>query len=270
MIKYELDKNVKQINMFDERWYRIKDIDLPSVTTYLEVYPKGYQFNKWLMETKDPYQVRDEAAQLGSAVHGLIEKTLKGETIEYYEEMDIKIWERYLYWCNFWKALFENPTKTLTTTKIKQSEIIEIVTKEDFTEYITYDLEEKTAGTVDKLIRINYADGNTKYAIIDWKTGKNLYESAKLQVAAYAKMTEKQYKVPIDFAIIVQLNESLNKGGYRVAISTIEDINNDYLDFLNVKQIWLREHKNEKPKYRTYPTTINLDYIKNNEIIKEV
>jgi len=267
MKKYRIDEEAKQINLFSERWYHLEEenADLPSVTTYLESYPKGDGFNKWLMNTKDPYQRRDEAAQLGSYVHGLVERTLLGDKIKYEEHVTpIEVWERYLYWCKFWKALITDPTKTLKSKKV----IKEIVVPKDFTEFITFDLEESYAGTVDKLIKIVYEDDSVTYVIVDWKTGEHIYESAKLQIAAYAKSVGKQFKMPIGLAIIVQLNPEVNQNGYRVNVRTKEEIDNDFQDFLAVKQIWLREHGNQKPKYKSYPTEVDLEFIKNNEIIK--
>lgn len=270
MIKYRIDENIKQINLFNERWYEIKtetnEFILPSVTTYLEAYPKGFGYEQWLMNNKDPYALRDEAAQLGSYVHGLIEKTLFGNTIKFEEGMTkIEAWERYLYWCKFWKDLNENPGKTLKV----EYPIKEVITKKDYTEFITYDLDEQYAGTVDKLLRFNCADGKTIYAVCDWKTGSNIYETAYLQVAAYAKSVSKQLKIPINMIIIVQLYPSVNKNGYRIHVKENEQIDIDFEDFQHIKKIWLREHSNEKPKFKKYPTEINLEYIKNNQIIKE-
>ena len=268
MKQYRIDEEIKQINLFDERWYEIQteggEVILPSVTTYLEAYPKGLGYEKWLMNNKDPYALRDEAGQLGSYVHGLIEQTLLENTVKFEEGITkIEAWERYLYWCTFWKNLNENPSKTLKIEGIK-----EIVTKKDFTEFITYNLEESYAGTVDKLIRLNFEDRSI-YAIVDWKTGSNIFDTAYLQVSAYAKSTAQQFKIPVEMAIIVHLNPSLNKIGYRIHIRDKNQIETDFEDFTHVKKIWLREHIGEKPKYKIYPMELNLEKIKNEPIIKE-
>lgn len=276
MKKFRVDYEVNQINLFSERWYQINDGEsehiLPSVTTYLEAYPKGWGYEQWLINNKDPYALRDEAAQIGSHVHSLIERTLKGEEIEFVEDATpIDVWEKYLCWCRFWKDFNENPASVLfTKEEIKKNsiEIKEIVTREELTEFITYDLEEQYAGTVDKIIKIVYPT-YSEYAVVDWKTGGSIYQTAYLQTSAYAKSTAKMIKRPVERTIIIQLGMQLNAKGYRIYSHTGQEIDNDFLDFQHTKAVWLREHGNEKPRFKVYPTKVSLDFIKNNQIIKE-
>jgi hypothetical protein len=88
MTKYTIQ--AEQINIFDERWYKVGEEYLPSVTHYLDMYPKGLGYSNWLQNTKDPMQVRDEAAQIGTEVHHLIEECLKGSEIVY-DGQDIRV-----------------------------------------------------------------------------------------------------------------------------------------------------------------------------------
>ena len=255
MIKYSVDETIKQINLFDERFYNIDKKDVFNVTGWLEAFPKGFGFKEWLMNTKDPDAVRDEAAQRGSDVHKLVELTLLGNTVK-----------RFLGWCNFWKDLQSNPKETLKL-KLGKKKIKSIETKEDFTEFITYDLENNYAGTVDKMIKIIFDDDSFTFAILDWKTGKNIYDTAYIQVAAYMQSVKKQYNLKDLLGFIVQPGLSLNKSGYRVY--SVENPEEEFGVFKATQKVYLRAFGEPKPKYKVYPTEVNLDFIKDNQIIKE-
>lgn len=255
---YGIDEEAKQINLFDQRFYQINDKDIFNVTGWLEAFPKGQGFNQWLKNTKDPEAVREEAAQLGSKLHHLIERTLLGDKINWYDVNEIDLWERYLAWCNFWYDLNENPDKTL---KLKNIESISH--EEKFTEFIIYDENIDAAGTIDKMIKLKI-DGEDKFAIIDWKSGKNVYDTAYIQVATYATMVKKKYGLDDILAFIIQINPSLNKNGYRVY--PVENIDAEFGVFLAVQQVYIRANGQPTPKYRTYPTEIDINNIKKTEV----
>jgi len=267
MIKYSVDETIKQINLFDERFYNIDKKDVFNVTGWLEAFPKGFGFKEWLMNTKDPDAVRDEAAQRGSDVHKLVELTLLGNTVKWEEhQTKLEVWERFLGWCSFWKDLQSNPKETLKL-KLGKKKIKSIETKEDFTEFITYDLENNYAGTVDKMIKIIFDDDSFTFAILDWKTGKNIYDTAYIQVAAYMQSVKKQYNLKDLLGFIVQPGLSLNKSGYRVY--SVENPEEEFGVFKATQKVYLRAFGEPKPKYKVYPTEVNLDFIKDNQIIKE-
>jgi hypothetical protein len=245
----------EQITMFDQRWYK-RLIDkkketyevVPGVTTYLEAYPKGIGYEIWLQTTKDPYAVRDEAGQLGTDVHKLIELTLHGETVEYFEgQTKIEVWERYLSWCIWWKQFTKEN---------------EVKYEKEWIEYLTWNDADKYAGTVDLI-----ADVNGKIEIFDWKTGSFVGDTAEIQVSAYAESVGQELRTLINVASIVQLNPKLNKKGVRVKEINRDEILSNFEDFKHIQKIWHRENKNAKPKFLTYPTKVNLEYIVENEII---
>ncbi len=249
MQKYSINEKIKRIDIFDERWYEIIMPDgvvknFPSVTTYLEAYPKGFGYEYWLMNTKDPYKVRNEAGQLGSNVHAIIEKTLLGETVQY-KEGQLQEWERFLSWCVWWKDYNEK-------NKVEY-------TKENV-ETIVYSESLQCAGTIDLLALINGIP-----RVHDWKTGNNVEDTAFIQVTAYDQMITGQKTMP---PIIVQLNPKLNKKGIREYELDENEMNGFLQDFLHTKSNWLRVNKNSKPKYLSYPSEINLEFISKNQIIK--
>lgn len=252
MKKYIVNEEVNQINLMCERWYEIiiDNVEhyLPSVTTYLEAFPKGRGFKLYLMNTKDPDKIMTEAGQLGSNVHDMIHRTLLGETIRYTTGMDIVEWERYLSFCLFWKEF--NKTHDVQYDPA-------------YTEQILYNLKYEVAGTYDFLPMV---DG--KYEMLDWKTGKNLYDTSEIQISTYAILAMLMYGIKIETCRLVHLHPELNRKGYRVTtISGLEVIKNNFKDFLHTREVWLRANKNPQPKFKSYPTAINLDFIKNNEII---
>lgn len=252
MRKFEVDIFAQQINVFDERWYRIKlnengkEVvkDFKSVTTYLEAYPKGFGYEKWLQDAKDPMAIRDEAAALGSKVHQNIETILRGNTVTY---EDMESWERTLLWTNFYKDFTKKNKVEYDLNDIEKT---------------IYSLEYEYAGTADLIPVVN---GENE--IWDWKTGSFVGESAEMQVSAYAKAITEMTGKKIARARIIQINPRIqNKAKYKVTV--VENIDEQFEDFLHVKKVWERANKNCVPKYKTYPMEIALSFL--NEPMVEV
>lgn len=266
MIKYSVDNNLQQINLFDERFYNVDGRDIFNVTGWLEAFPKGAGFKKWLMETKDPDGIRDEAAQIGSEVHGMIEVTLKGNSVEWVEgQTKLESWEKYLAWCRFWKDLNADVKDTLDL-KIGRRSVKKLHLLPDFTEFIV--VGDNYAGTVDKMIAIELSDDTMLHCLLDWKTGSSIYDTAHLQISAYAKAIEKKFDIKVDNCYIVQTNPSVNKKGYKVA--EVKNIDSEFNMFRAAQQLYIRAFGEPKPKHKSYPTKVDLEYILNNQIIKEV
>ncbi|MBU2249512.1 MAG: PD-(D/E)XK nuclease family protein [Gammaproteobacteria bacterium] len=254
MTRHSLNETAKRIDVFDERWYQITledktTVDLPSVTTYLEAYPKGYGYEYWLMNTKDPYKVRDEAGQLGTNVHKMIERTLRGETVSYVEGQ-LQEWERFLSWCVWWKKYTAENKVEFETNGV---------------ECVVWSTDIQTAGTVDLLAKVN-----DLYRVHDWKTGNSVEDTAFIQVSVYDFLVRSSIEAETKPPIIVQINPKLNKKGVRTYEVDAEDLDGYVDDFQHTKSNWLRTNKNPKPKYRSYPSEISLDFIRDNEIIKGV
>lgn len=239
----------ERIDLFDEHWYPSKDGDVPSVTTYLEVAPKGKAFEMYLKTVKNPEEVRDEAAQLGSATHNLIERTLKDETVLFEDLIGlnrIEIWTKYIAWCLWFKQF-------VTKNKVEwEPEDVELI-------LIDHDL--GYGGTVDWVPRVN---GMRR--VIDWKTGRNIWDTAYIQLAAYVKAYRKHTNEPVHpDGLIVQLGSELNKNGYREY--PVEHVEEDFEFFLMYQKIWHRQYPNRKPLYKTLPKSMNLDHLYNYKIV---
>lgn len=260
--KYSIE--IDQINLFDQRFYKVKignkEYDLFSVTSWLDAFPKGEAYKNWLKNTKDPEELREEAAQLGSISHQAIEATLKGHKVRF-EDLgnDLDAWERFLCFGNFYADLMTNPSKTLGIKGIKS-----VTFQSNMVEIIVYDLDLKTAGTVDAVIGIELEDGKMIYGVLDWKTGGNIYPTAEIQAATYIYMFKKLYKVDECLGFIIHLNPKLNKNGYRV--KQIEDPEYELKMFRATQELYRRAFGEPTPKYRTYPLEVELNTIKKVEM----
>ena len=241
-MRHFFNEEAKRIDVMDERWYEIKaggeTHTLRSVTTFLEVFPKDYGFKQWLKAAGfNADLVLERSAQFGSAVHSLIERALKGETVTYYDGMEIGVWERFLIWLDWWEEFNSEH---------------EVKWSADFVEMITYDLKLGYAGTVDLIARV---DGEVE--VFDWKTGNYVGDEAEIQISAYAKSVAKQLKTDVSKGNIIHVPQKKpNKKGYRVY--EVTDIETNFDDFLHTQELYFRKHKNEKPKYKQLPAEVNL------------
>ena len=251
---YQVNDTTKRIDVYNERWYPIDGKWYRNVTTILGIIDKGYAFDEWLKQTGYNSEIIvDRAGKLGSGVHRLIEQTLLGETVKYYdlglsEETGVAYWERYLRWASFWKEYSDK-----------------ITYKKEAVEFICHSKKYEYAGTIDLLC--NY---EKELTIMDWKTGSSVHEEAYLQMSAYAKAVEEMFGTPVKRAIIVHLPfEKPNKKGYRLHEIKEDEIDLYFDKFLAAKK--LHDWKNkEKPKFLSYPLELDLEQIKESEtIIKE-
>jgi len=254
--KFQVDVEANRINKFDEQFYQIvvpgekELVDLLSVTGYLQVYPKGVGFKLWLQRVgENADAIRDEAGQIGTTTHRFIEATLRGETVTF-ENMDssrncsLVEWERFLSWCLWYQ-------------EYKEKYNLEPL----FIEQIVFDLDRKTAGTIDLIGKVTVKDKKETKEILkvfDWKTGQYVGDTAEIQVSIYQDIANKM-KVfgNIEGAEIVQLYPKLNRKGYRVRM--VEDIKENLIAFESCQRIFNRANPNFKPKYLSYPNTVNLE-----------
>ena len=236
-----INHEIEQITLADERYYKIKkdglQYDLPSVTTYLEAFPTDKHLLKWYNQVKDPYLIMEEAGQIGSKVHQLIENILIGDTVEYDDSINFDVWVRVCGWFNWFNKLKSNH---------------DVFFKPEWVERTVYDLEFNYAGTMDLLCMV---DG--LYHIFDWKTGSAVRLTAPIQVSAYAIAIQKELGIKIENCSIIHLNPEINLKNYK---------QHDYYDwqdyfkyFLNSRENWLLVNKNWKPKDKLYPLNLKLE-----------
>jgi len=263
--KFQVDVAANRINKFDEQWYQIvvpgkeEEIDVPSVTTYLQMYPKGIGFKLWLQKVGDKAdEIRNEAGQRGSLVHHLIERTLRGETMAF-ENPDgsrncsLEEWERFLSWCLWYQEMKDK--YNLEPIAIEQ---------------IVYDLELMTAGTVDLIGKLTVTEkGKTReiLKVFDWKTGSFVGDTAEIQGSVYKELANRM-KIfgEIEGAEVVQLHPNLNKKGFRTREIKEEDFENNLEAFKSCQNIFHRTNPKAKPKYLTYPNTVSLETLNESKL----
>src|SRR5690554_1780990 len=71
------------ISCLDERFYTLdNETFVPSVTTILEAWPKGFGFEQWLKDVgQNADEIKRRAAEKGSKIHDAIDRYLNGNEI---------------------------------------------------------------------------------------------------------------------------------------------------------------------------------------------
>lgn len=125
---------------------------------------------KMAMAGQDPMKVRDQAADIGTIAHYLIECDLSHKTpeLDEYAQVDIDVAETCFLAYLEWKKAHD--VKPLYLEHQLVSEIYEY------------------GGTLDF---VGHIDGNL--AIMDYKTGTGVYDEMKIQAAAYQNLWEENY-----------------------------------------------------------------------------
>jgi hypothetical protein len=239
--------NGNQLTFLDTRFYLTDGGEfVPSVTTYLEAYPKSYAYYEWLKAAgENADEIRDEAGRRGSVVHGLTERYDNGEEVSFLDEngnIGYKVSE----WSMFEKYVeFRSKHKTA----IIHNEL-NIVSE-------AY----KMGGTIDRVMQIN-----NKLYLVDIKTSNAVHNHYWLQLAAYKKMLEeKQPDLKLDGVAILWLNAKTRTDGKNGAVQgkgwqlcTCEDVA-ELVKYWNrfkaCQTLWLAENEDAKPRQISYSIT---------------
>lgn len=241
------DAKLKQINFLDERFYTEDGITFyPSVTTVLDVWPKGYGYIQWLKDLgMNAEEVLRRASEQGSKVHAAIEALLKGEELSWSEDgsaYTLEEWLMILKFMDFWRSV--NPELIETEMQI-----------------ISHKL--KIGGTIDIVCRIN-----GQVWLIDTKTSNNIYTTHELQLAAYATMWNELHKdMPIERTGILWLKAGTrgpDKAGKKIQGKgwCVKEFDRPYQEAMRLyesaRTIWDEENPNYKPKDAIYPSVIKI------------
>lgn len=242
------DKENKQINFLDERFYQYAEgIYFPSVTTVLDIYPKGYGFIQWLKDMgNNADEVLKRAGESGTKIHNAIEAYLKGEQVSWgvdgKEMYDLEEWRQILRFKEFWETY---------KPELIHSEI-QVVS-----------LKHQLGGTIDIICRI----GKTVY-LIDVKSSNAIYKTHELQTAAYAMMYNAEYPdLYIDKTAIFH-SKALTRGedkkgkviqgeGWKL-VEPERHYTESFKVFQHIHAIYLEENPIVKPKNKIYPDSIQL------------
>ena len=229
--------------MLDARFYYDTNGEfVPSVTTILEAYPKDAHFFKWLKEVgTDADAIRDEAGRRGSVVHQLTEQYDARKEVSLLN-MDGNLQYKMLEW-----SMFERYVEFSTRFK---PEIL--MSEQNFVNsFLGF------AGTLDRVIKMN---GLTY--LIDIKTSNVIHDSYWLQLAAYRELLLQNNGMEVDFVGILHLNAKTRTEGKIGAIQgqgwqliQQRDTAKEISLFDKVRDLWLEQNKDAKPKRASYTLT---------------
>ena len=237
-----VDYEQKKITFLDSRFYATPSGGfVPSATTILDAYPKGYGFYEWLKKNgEDSDEIRDEAGRRGSVVHSLTESYDNGSEVSLFDDngnISVKVGE--------W-AMFER------YVEFRNKFDFEILANEQ--EFVSEKL--GFAGTIDRLVEFN-----GKITLVDIKTSNAIYNHYWLQTAAYVDLVSEKMDIEIDQTAIVWLNAKTRtegkKGdvqgvGWQMLFHDKEHIEKDRELFAATKKLWEIENGSTKPKQTTY------------------
>jgi hypothetical protein len=238
-----VDFQTNQLTFLDNRFYRSESGQFwPSVTTYLEAYPKNAQFYEWLKKVgEDADAIRDEAGRKGSAVHEMTERYDNGEEVSLLNEngyIGCKLAE--------W-AMFEKYVEFRTSFKTA------VIHNELNLVSDTY----RMGGTLDRVMTV---DG--QLLLVDIKTSNAVHPHYWLQLAAYERMLQEKTGMKVDGVAILWLAAKTRTAGKAGAIQgrgwqlCVEKdaaaIAKSWRLFQSCQTLWLAENEDNKPRQTTY------------------
>jgi hypothetical protein len=256
---FELNPELEQITFLDERYYA-DEINgrveyYPSVSFILgTAYPKPKQFLQWLKDNgEEADDIRDLAAEKGSAVHAATEDIDSGKEVKwqdsagnpmYSEEVWDMICKYYDFVCRFSPKIIAN-------------------------EHGIFNREMRYAGTIDRVIELN-----GEYILMDIKTSKSVSDIYWMQLASYTyawNILNPDY--PIKRTAIMWLRASTRtigkpeKGdiqgyGWQLKFDT-KSVEERMRIFKHAKAIFDVEIplEKQKPAFKRYPSVLKRDDI---------
>jgi len=244
MKKAFVDVKNNRITFADQRFYqRSENIWYPSVTTILDVYPKGPAFIQWLKDTgQQAKYIAERAAESGSRVHDACERLMSGEEL---------FWDDKVYSTEEWQGILK--FHNFYTRFVNNVQAVEVSTFSD---------EYKYAGTIDLICTI----GEEKF-LIDLKFGNAVYTTYFLQLAAYRNSwNEQNPDHEIDKMGVLHLKASTRTEGKKGSIQGVgwqliqpKDSYENLLEvFKKTLGIFNYENPDPRPKNLILPSVVKL------------
>lgn len=115
-----------------------------------------------------------------------------------------------------------------------------------FCEQTIYSTEHQYAGTMDLLAEVDFGEGPVR-AVLDWKTGKAIYDEALLQNAAYVHaVIEMEHQVPPLAGIIVRLPKNEKDPEPEMRLISWVEHEKLFRSFLHARALWGWQFNNKK------------------------
>lgn len=175
-------EETKAVRQGRTTYYAADGIQIPGVTTITGM-RKVEQLTGWAFkvareypELTSPYQLKDDIAQIGKAAHAIVTAHIRGEQPDVSDFTPNEV-----------KAAQPSFEKFLRWSEHHKVEILESGDKPFISELYRY------GGTPDLYGRV---DG--KLTVLDFKTGKAIYDEYFYQTAAYAAAIEEVTGVQVD------------------------------------------------------------------------
>lgn len=241
---YRIDFTAQRITFLDSRFYPTETGNyVPSVTTYLEAYPKSSQFYDWLKKTgEDSDEIRDEAGRKGTVVHDLTEQYDRGEEVKLLDDngnVNLKMFE--------WNC-FEKYVEFRSRFEVDIHAIECNLTSDRL----------NMGGTMDRDMTIIIKG---KRYLVDIKTSNNIWDEYWLQLVAYQKLSEDiNGGNHFDGRAILWLNaktktdgkkDTIQGKGWQLLIDE-EDPEEQWKTFQAVQKLWLAKNGSMRPKQLVY------------------
>lgn len=240
---------VQQINFLDERFYTVdNEVFYPSVTTVLDVYPKGFGFNEWLKANGfNADIILERAGTQGSNVHSAVDTYLSGKEITWADsEGNAKYtfdeWMMVLRFVEFW----ERYSPILVANEFA-------IISEKF----------RLGGTADLFCEVK-----GQRWLIDIKTSNHMHDSYALQLAAYATMfNDLNPNMKVDRVGILWLKANTrgeDKKGLKMQgkgwqiVEWDRPYEESWKIFEHVRKIWDEQNPNYRPKNVSYPDRVKI------------
>ena len=161
----------------------------------------------------DRSKTRDEAAELGTRAHDLIDKWLTHQDLQDFdEEREVYLFDRVIYKDRDGKTWQVDLKKEDPRVQAACAAFHTFWIKEGlemrYSELLVVDLKNGTAGMIDNVSRV-WVDAlnDWVYAILDYKTGNYIATSMLLQTSGYAAMFELMTGTRIEKVWIIQLDK---------------------------------------------------------------
>ena len=258
---------IKRVEYFDDRFYKVEEKYYPSVTTILNVIDKpGLARWRGDVTNKEADRIMIEAQDKGSRIHYAWEVYCNGGSIGYYKWQSEEKPE-----CDF---AFTNQHEMVDLIKLIE---FRKLLKPDIlsSEATVYSDKHEYAGTIDNVFSIekdvDLVNGRAKDTIekglyiVDLKTGKTVSDEAYMQLAAYAKAYEETGLGTVKGAMILHTGSTTKTGipGFSLKLRSKEKLEQDFNDFLNAKALWHRKNPNMQPKIFDFPRVVKWEESEN-------
>jgi len=239
----EYSEDSKQLNVFDQRFYKRNNEYYPSVSTILNYFPKGRFFEDWIKANGFNSEIiAAQAADEGRQVHDACERFIKGEEIHWIDNIgnikyNLDVWKMILRFAEFWNRY---KPKLIAT------------------EYHLFSDKYEFAGTADLIVEIK-----DELWLLDIKTSNSLHTTYELQLAAYATAWNETHDVKVIKTGILWLKAATRTEkewqGKGWQIKIIDEIEKNFDIFTKVYDIYRLENPNDKPIILQYPTSIKIE-----------